>query len=378
MFSQGADLRERRVAFDEVGIAGDEGLGEDEELEVGGASFFDEADDFLGRCGFVHEDGRERGQSVPQEPDQSLLPTSEPKELLTLTRKNLALLNTLNGDSKRKKLSNCSGSSWRSGAQAPYRSRLAWSAGAFGHVLSSHTGSFLLYLIWELRSHPFYLIKSLCNCTSAAREPFVPQSNVPQKHSSYFESDTMTISTTTSGFAEKAYENDILDPPDSREPPDLGTLRHRLTQRRNSIQPLPAHQRYCEFISSSANEAKALALVQKRIMIDYEDLSLQYRRAINQAITQTPRQDFNDNLSDPRPDLLEGLFTSVLPHSLHNHALHKVNSLPYATLPLSLNVQIRTCTRQSTRLLMMVPSWSLRGTGLSLRREQAPPQMVLP
>jgi len=71
-------------------------------------------------------------------------------------------------------MSNCSGSSWRSGAQAPYRSRLGWSAGAFRHVLSSHTGSFLLYLVWELRSHHFYLIKSLCNCTSA-----VPMSSVP-------------------------------------------------------------------------------------------------------------------------------------------------------------------------------------------------------
>ena len=41
-------------------------------------------------------------------------------------------------------------------------------------MLSSHTGSFLLYLVWELRSPPFYLIKSLCNCTSAA-----PMSSVP-------------------------------------------------------------------------------------------------------------------------------------------------------------------------------------------------------
>jgi len=32
----------------------------------------------------------------------------------------------------------------------------------------------LSYLVWELRSHPFYLIKSLCNCTSAA-----PISSVP-------------------------------------------------------------------------------------------------------------------------------------------------------------------------------------------------------
>ena len=135
-------------------------------------------------------------------------PQPSPRSPSPLTRKNLALLNTLNGDSKRK------------------------------------------------------------------------------KHSNYFESDTVTISTTTSGFAEKAYKNSILDPPDSTEPTDLDTLRHRLTQRRNSIQPpLPAHQRYCEFISSSANEAKVSALVQKRIMIDDEDLSLQHRRAINQTIT---------------------------------------------------------------------------------------------
>ena len=71
-------------------------------------------------------------------------------------------------------LSNCSGSSWRSGAQAPYRSRLGWSAGAFCQVLSSHTGSSLLYLVWELRSHPFYLIKSLYNYTSTT-----PISSIP-------------------------------------------------------------------------------------------------------------------------------------------------------------------------------------------------------
>jgi len=86
-------------------------------------------------------------------------------------------------------LSNCSGSSWRSGAQAPYRSRLGWSAGAFRQVLSSHTGSSLLYLVWELRSHPFYLIKSLCNCTSAA-----PMSSVPSvKRSTMWQEPSLSM-----------------------------------------------------------------------------------------------------------------------------------------------------------------------------------------
>ena len=52
-------------------------------------------------------------------------------------------------------LSNCGGSSWRSGAQAPYRSRLGWSAGALDHVLSPHTGSFHLYITRECEALPF-------------------------------------------------------------------------------------------------------------------------------------------------------------------------------------------------------------------------------
>ena len=74
------------------------------------------------------------------------------------------------------KLSNCSGSSWRSGAQAPYRSRLGWSAGALDHVLSPHRELPFVYNWGVLRTPLFYQIKSLCNCTSAAPEPLVPQS----------------------------------------------------------------------------------------------------------------------------------------------------------------------------------------------------------
>jgi len=44
----------------------------------------------------------------------------------------------------------------------------------FSHMLSLHTGSFLLYLVWELRSPPFYLIKLLYNCTSTTPIISVP------------------------------------------------------------------------------------------------------------------------------------------------------------------------------------------------------------
>ena len=53
-------------------------------------------------------------------------------------------------------MSNCSGSSWCLGVQAPYRSRLAWSAGALDYVLSPHIGSFHLYINGECFALPFF------------------------------------------------------------------------------------------------------------------------------------------------------------------------------------------------------------------------------
>jgi hypothetical protein len=65
-----------------------------------------------------------------------------------------------------------------------------------------------------------------------------------------------------------------------------------------------------------------------RIMREYDDP--QYSRARGRAITEIPSQDFNDGLSDPFPDVLEGLRTEVLPDHLHDNALHKKNSLSFS------------------------------------------------
>ena len=47
-------------------------------------------------------------------------------------------------------------------------------------ALPTHRELPFVYNWGVLRTPLFYLIKSLCNCTSAAPEPLVPQSNVPQ------------------------------------------------------------------------------------------------------------------------------------------------------------------------------------------------------
>jgi len=153
--------------------------------------------------------------------------------------------------------------------------------------------------------------------------------------SAYFfedDSDTMTISTTASDFERQAYENGILDPVASYPPPqDLSTIRHHLTQRRTSTQPSEhAHQRYCKGISKSYNEAGVSSLIQLKIMKDYSESDGNYGRAHGRAITRIPSQDFNHGLSNPLPDILEGLDTEVLPDGLYdNHALHTKDSLSF-------------------------------------------------
>jgi len=146
------------------------------------------------------------------------------------------------------------------------------------------------------------------------------------------DSDTMKkISTIDSDFERRAYENGILDPLSSCPPQGIDTIRHHLSQRRTSNQPSEkAHRRYCHAISNSYNETRAAALVQSKMMREFSDIDFNYGRHCSRAITEIPSQGFNNGLSNPLPDVLEGLYTNVLPHHLHDNALHKKNSLSFS------------------------------------------------
>ncbi|KAK3358800.1 hypothetical protein B0T25DRAFT_448220 [Lasiosphaeria hispida] len=136
------------------------------------------------------------------------------------------------------------------------------------------------------------------------------------------DSDTMNnLSTTTSGFEARAYENGILSPNSSQPAQDLDTIRHYLAKRRSSTQPSErTHQQYCRKISRSFNESTASYDIQSKIMKEYDDPH--YDRFNNRAITRILEEDFNKGLSNPIPDRIEGLHTSTLPSYIHNHALH--------------------------------------------------------
>ncbi|KAK3342026.1 hypothetical protein B0T25DRAFT_465644 [Lasiosphaeria hispida] len=144
------------------------------------------------------------------------------------------------------------------------------------------------------------------------------------KNSDYFESDTMKSTPTTDpDFEQKAYDNGIMDPTASKQPHDADIVKHHLTLRRQSTQPSErAHEEYCYRISRSHNETETSRLVQSKLMIDYEDRNRHYGRSNGRAITQIPQQDFNRGLSNPLPDVLEGLVTDTLPTSLHGQSLH--------------------------------------------------------
>jgi len=184
------------------------------------------------------------------------------------------------------------------------------------------------------------------------------------------DSHTMTTSTTASDFERQAYENGILDPVASHPPPqDLGTIRHHLTQRRTSTQPSEhAHQRYCKGISKSYNEAGVSSSVQSKIMKDYSESDGNYGRAYSRAITRIPSQDFNYGLSNPLPDILEGLDTEVcqMACTITMLSTPKTRCLSVTSLP-NLSAPMAISTRQHTRLRTTVLRWSTHGTGHLLR-----------
>ncbi|KAK0725659.1 hypothetical protein B0H67DRAFT_571091 [Lasiosphaeris hirsuta] len=141
------------------------------------------------------------------------------------------------------------------------------------------------------------------------------------------DSDTMNnLSTTTSGFEARAYENGILSPNSSKPAQDLDNIRHHLTRRRSSTQPSEnTQQKYYRDISASFNESTASYDIHSKIMKEYDDP--RYGRLNNRAITRIRKEGFNNGLSNPNPDRIEGFKTSTLPNHTHNHALHDGHSL---------------------------------------------------
>ncbi|KAJ3466759.1 hypothetical protein MRS44_004323 [Fusarium solani] len=120
-------------------------------------------------------------------------------------------------------------------------------------------------------------------------------------------STTKTISTTMSGFAMQASRNGILDPLDSKPPVNLDDIRERHAQSRETASPTEsAYEGYVKTVGLAPNEATMVVEVTAGLLKRCPDKG--YYRAFNQAFTGlTEDAGFNNGLSAPQPDFVEGL-----------------------------------------------------------------------
>ncbi|KAI1122712.1 hypothetical protein F5Y10DRAFT_69412 [Nemania abortiva] len=131
--------------------------------------------------------------------------------------------------------------------------------------------------------------------------------------------DSTTGSTTTSGFAIQAYENGILGPSASKPPTNLEEIRRRYTEPRRSASPTESVYRgYIDTVEAADNEATMIFEVGGHLLKKYDN---GYKRAFNQAFTGFPKDvGFNNSLSPPQPDFIEGLrMPEFRPFPVHRH-----------------------------------------------------------
>lgn len=117
---------------------------------------------------------------------------------------------------------------------------------------------------------------------------------------------TKTISTTASGFAIQARKNGILDPIGSKPPKNLEDIRKRIAKSRETASPPESvYEDYAYTVKRADNEA---TIVGDTLPLLKTYPREPYKRTLNQAFTAFPKDvGFNNSLSAPQPDFVEGL-----------------------------------------------------------------------
>jgi hypothetical protein len=118
---------------------------------------------------------------------------------------------------------------------------------------------------------------------------------------------TKTTSTTTTGFAMRAHGNGVLLHVSSKPPTNLRDFHQRYDRSRGTASPTESeHKRYIHTVEDAGNEATMVFEVGKELLKDSDNTG--YKRAFNRAFTGFPKDvGFNNGLSAPQPDFVEGL-----------------------------------------------------------------------
>jgi hypothetical protein len=119
-------------------------------------------------------------------------------------------------------------------------------------------------------------------------------------------STAKTISSTTSGFEVQALENGILDRFRSKPPSNIQSRRAQLNKARQTASPTESmYRNYLADVESAVNEQDIVVETTHHLLKKSGDEG--YRRHFNQALTALPKDvGFNNRLSAPQPDLIEG------------------------------------------------------------------------
>ncbi|KAJ4320526.1 hypothetical protein N0V84_005812 [Fusarium piperis] len=143
-----------------------------------------------------------------------------------------------------------------------------------------------------------------------------------------------TKSTTASGFREQAIANGILAPRRSKPTRNAEETLERFNRSRETASPTESqYRRYCGKIETAGNEAAVMTRMLP-LLKDYDDT---YNMDSNRAFSALPKDlGFNDGLSAPQPDFVEGLtkeeFLPVDPAIIQGAVLFKDDATS-TTLP---------------------------------------------
>lgn len=120
-------------------------------------------------------------------------------------------------------------------------------------------------------------------------------------------SSTGTKSSTTPGFAIRAYKNGILDSQSSKPPLNIGLIHGNHLQPRHSPSPTESeYKQYVQNVKTAGNEATLLNRTHGKLLKEYQDKG--HIQEFNHAFSGFPKDaGMNNGISAPQPDFIEGL-----------------------------------------------------------------------
>ena len=116
------------------------------------------------------------------------------------------------------------------------------------------------------------------------------------------------IFTTDTGFHGAAFDNGILDPSSSKSPTNLKSCQEHINRGRDTASPSESeYEKFVHKIQTACNK-QTVVLQTSQLLKEYDKADMRYSKVYNQVFNAFPKNiGFNNRLSAPQPDMVEGL-----------------------------------------------------------------------